>query len=282
MLYNTRTDLASEARKLLSPEIGEEQGIIAREETLYGLPVVAVEIISDGGAKALGKPQGKYYTLTLPPRFERGAPDFSAAARAVGALIRRCAPSGVTDCLIAALGNPDITPDALGSLAAESVLVTRHLKRHAVPGFDALSSTALCRTGVLGTTGVESAAQLRALTREVTPELIIAVDALAGCEVEGLCRTVQISSGGIAPGSGVGNDREVLSRESLGVPVVAVGVPTVIDAAAFAPDEGLRGMFVTPRDIDALVRAAGRVIGYGINLALNPDISVEDIDLLVG
>lgn len=282
MLYNTRTDLASEARKLLSPEIGEEQGIIAREETLYGLPVVAVEIISDIGAKALGKPQGKYYTLTLPPRFERGAPDFSAAARAVGALIRRCAPSGVTDCLIAALGNPDITPDALGSLAAESVLVTRHLKRHAVPGFDALSSTALCRTGVLGTTGVESAAQLRALTREVTPELIIAVDALAGCEVEGLCRTVQISSGGIAPGSGVENDREVLSRKSLGVPVVAVGMPTVIDAAAFAPDEGLRGMFVTPRDIDALVRAAGRVIGYGINLALNPDISVEDIDLLVG
>lgn len=282
MLYNTRTDLASEARKLLSPEIGEEQGIIAREETLYGLPVVAVEIISDIGAKALGKPQGKYYTLTLPRRFERGAPDFSAAARAVGALIRRCAPSGVTDCLIAALGNPDITPDALGSLAAESVLVTRHLKRRAVPGFDALSSTALCRTGVLGTTGVESAAQLRALTREVTPELIIAVDALAGCEVDGLCRTVQISSGGIAPGSGVGNDREVLSRESLGVPVVAVGVPTVIDAAAFAPDEGLRGMFVTPRDIDALVRAAGRVVGYGINLALNPDISVEDIDLLVG
>lgn len=282
MLYNTRTDLASEARKLLSPEIGEEQGIIARKETLYGLPVVAVEIISDIGAKALGKPQGKYYTLTLPPRFERGAPDFSAAARAVGALIRRCAPSGVTDCLIAALGNPDITPDAFGSLAAESVLVTRHLKRRAVPGFDALSSTALCRTGVLGTTGVESAAQLRALTREVTPELIIAVDALAGCEVDGLCRTVQISSGGIAPGSGVGNDREVLSRESLGVPVVAVGVPTVIDAAAFAPDEGLRGMFVTPRDIDALVRAAGRVVGYGINLALNPDISVEDIDLLVG
>lgn len=279
MLYNTRTDLANEARKLLSPEIGEEQGIIAREETLYGLPVVAVEIISDSGAKALGKPQGKYYTLTLPPRFERGAPDFSAAD---GALIRRCAPGGVSDCLIAALGNPDITPDALGSLAAESVLVTRHLKRRAVPGFDALSSTALCRTGVLGTTGVESAAQLRALTHEVTPELIIAVDALAGCEVEGLCRTVQISSCGIAPGSGVGNDREVLSRESLGVPVVAVGVPTVIDAAAFAPDEGLRGMFVTPRDIDALVRAAGRVIGYGINLALNPDISVEDIDLLVG
>lgn len=282
MLYNTRTDLASEVRKLLSPEIGEEQGIIAREETLYGLPVVAVEIISDIGAKALGKPQGKYYTLTLPPRFERGAPDFSTAARAVGALIRRCAPSGVTDCLIAALGNPDITPDALGSLAAESVLVTRHLKRRAVPDFDTLASAALCRTGVLGTTGVESATQLRALTREVTPQLIIAVDALAGCEVEGLCRTVQISSGGIAPGSGVGNDREVLSRESLGVPVVAVGVPTVIDAAAFAPDEGLRGMFVTPRDIDALVRAAGRVIGYGINLALNPDISVEDIDLLVG
>lgn len=282
MLYNTRTDLASEARKLLSPEIGEAQGIIAHEETLHGLPVVAVEIISDIGAKSLGKPQGKYYTLTLPPRFERGAPDFPAAARAVGALIRRCAPNGVSRCLIAALGNPDITPDALGSLAAESVLVTRHLKRHAVPGFDALSSTVLCRTGVLGTTGVESAAQLRALTREVNPRLIIAVDALAGCEVEGLCRTVQISSGGIAPGSGVGNDREVLSRESLGVPVVAVGVPTVIDAAAFATDEGLRGMFVTPRDIDALVRAAGRVIGYGINLALNPDISVEDIDLLVG
>lgn len=282
MLYNVRTDIASEARELNSVRVGGEHGVLAAEETLHGLNVLTVDIISERGERALSKPRGKYCTLRLPSHFERGAAEFHSAARAVAELIRRCAPGGVTSCLIAALGNPDITPDALGSLAASSVIVTRHLKHHDVPGFESLGNVALCRTGVLGTTGVESAAQIAALAREVHPQLVIAVDALAGGETDTLGRTIQISSSGIAPGSGVKNDRTPLTRDTLGVPVVAVGVPTVIDAAAFGGGDELAGMFVTPREIDSLVRASARIIGYGINLALHPGLTVEDVDMLVG
>ncbi len=283
MPLNCRTDLASEARELLSDDIGEARGIRAREETVHGHRVVAVEVMSDEGARLLGKPAGRYFTLFLDGRIERGAERFESAAQAVAELIRRCMDgASVRSCLVAALGNPDITPDALGSLAAGSILVTRHLKSAAVDGFEGFTSTALCRTGVLGTTGVESAAQIRSLVRETQPELVIAIDALAGSELGGLCRTVQICDSGIAPGSGVGNNREELSRAGLGVPVIAVGVPTVVDAAALAPGEALRGMFVTPRDINALVRAAGRLIGYGVNLALHTGLTVADIDMLAG
>lgn len=283
MLYNGRTDLASEARELLSPEIGEKRGILAREEEIEGLHCTAVEVISEEGAAVLGKPQGKYFTLELGGHFQRGDESFEAAAQAVAELIRRCAGGRkIRRCLIAALGNPDITPDALGSLAAANIIVTRHLKSAAPQEFAGFIDTALCRTGVLGTTGVESAAQIRALTNMIKPELVIAIDALAGAELERLCRCVQVSSAGIAPGSGVGNDREELTRASLGVPVVALGVPTVIDAGSVAEADALRGMFVTPRNIDSAVRAAARVIGYGVNLALHAGLSVSDVDMLVG
>lgn len=282
MPLHTRTDLASEAHALLDPAVSAARGIIAREETLCSLSVTAVEIVTEQGAQLIGKPIGKYYTLRLPPRFERGAQQFVSAADAAAQLILRCAPARFSSCLVAALGNPDITPDALGSIAASSVLVTRHLKRLCTPGFEKLSSAALCRTGVLGTTGVESAVQLSAFVREIKPDLVLAVDALAGSEPRDLCRTLQVSSAGIAPGSGVGNDRMPLSRDTLGVPVVSVGVPTIIDAAAFGAQAELAGMFVTPRDIDSSVRAAARVIGYGIDLALHPGLTVGDIDLLIG
>lgn len=283
MLLHTRTDLASEAHALLSPTVTEYDGIAAHEEELHGLHVVSVEILNANGAALINKPIGKYYTLTLNGRFERGAQQFTSAACAIGELIRRCAGvDNIGSCLVAALGNPDITPDAVGSIAASNILVTRHLKKGSVPGFEGFSSSALCRTGVLGTTGVESAAQIRALVDVVRPQFVIAVDALAGSDMSTLCRTVQVCSSGIAPGSGVGNDREALCEDTLGVPVIAIGVPTVIDASAFADNKELKGMFVTPRDIDSLVRAAGKLIGYGINLAVHKGLRVEDIDMLVG
>ena len=240
-----------------------------------------VEILDERGAAALGKPRGKYYTLELASRFERGAESFPDAAAAVAELISRCAGDfGDNPVLIAALGNPDITPDALGSLAAAHIIVTRHLKGE--PGFEAFRATALCRTGVLGTTGVESARQIKTLCAELHPALVIAIDALAGSDLSRLCRSVQVCDAGIAPGSGVGNDREKLDRAFLGVPVVAIGVPTVIDAAAFTDEPGVGAMFVTPRGIDSSVRAAGRLIGYGVDLALHRALSVADIDMLVG
>lgn len=284
MFKGARTDLASEAKSLWQEGAGETaklSGVAAREELIHDMPVTAVEILDGNGAKALGKPVGKYYTLELGAVIGRGAPEFSEAAAALGELISRCFRRGVPELtLIAALGNPNITPDALGCLAAESVLVTRHLKQSLPQQFGAFRATALCRTGVLGTTGIESGAQIKYLCRQLKPDCVIAVDALACSDVSRLCRTVQISSGGIAPGSGIGNDREALSEENLGVPVIAVGMPTVIDASGLS--EEATPLFVTPRDIDCSVRAAAKLIGYGIDLALHEGLSVSDIDMLVG
>lgn len=285
MFKGTRTDLASEARSLWQESAGktsELSGVVAREETLRGIPVTAVEILNDNGAKALGKPVGKYYTLELGAVIGRGAPEFPDAAAVVGELIARCfgdKPPELT--LIASLGNPNITPDALGCLAAENVLVTRHLKQSLPEQFGAFRATVLCRTGVLGTTGIESGAQIKYLCAELRPDCVIAIDALACSDISRLCRTVQISSSGIAPGSGVGNNREALNREYLGVPVIAVGMPTVIDAGSLAGEDA-PALFVTPRDIDCSVRSAAKLIGYGIDLALHDGLTVTDIDMLVG
>ena len=282
MLYQGRTDIATESFRQLdgsAGELTEKQGVIAVQEHLHGLELMAVDILNETGAQALGKPIGKYFTLDLPQRFERGAEQFEAAVRAVGDLIVRCSEKR-DSVLVAALGNPDITPDALGSLAASGIIVTRHLKQQAPADFAVFSSLALCRPGVLGTSGVESAQQVKLLCSLLSPDLVIVIDALAGADLDRLCRCVQISTAGISPGSGVGNDRQELSAETLGVPVIAMGIPTVIDAGIFG-EEGLSGLFVTPRSIDALVRSGAQVIAYGINLAVHQGLGIGDIDMLV-
>ena len=277
-MFSIRTDMADELRR---QHAGELPGVRCEQETLRGLPVFAVEVLNAEGEKALGKPQGRYFTLTLPRWFDRGAEDFEAAVRALAELIGRCLPARRGEVLAAALGNPDITPDALGSLAAASLLVTRHLKERDPENFSRFCSLALCRPGVLGTSGIESAMQVATLCTALRPQLVVVIDALAGSEAEQLCRCVQVSDAGLSPGSGVGNDRQELSKKTLGVPVLTLGMPTVIDAGFFGGGE-LRGMFVTPRDVDSLVRAGGRLIAYALNLALHPGIDIADIDALVG
>ena len=284
MAFMGRTDLACEALSLQELEKVREHGIVAESSFIHGLELFSVEVISSEGAALLGKPTGKYYTLSLGSHFPLSSESLTSSANAISELIGKCAPylNNESTVLIAALGNPDITPDAIGPLTAANVLVTAHLKKRGIEGFENFSSTVLCRTGVLGTTGVESAAQIRSLCAAIKPQLVIAVDALAGTEVSRLCRSVQICDSGISPGSGVGNDREELSRDSLGVPVIALGVPTVIDASALSEQKGIEHMFVTPRDIDSLVRSSGRILGYGINMALHPGLSIEDMEMLVG
>jgi len=285
MPVNARTDLASEAHRLWQQsENGcrELPGVSLREYRLEGLPVTAVEILDHRGEEALEKPVGKYFTLELEKQFDRGAPGFPAAAAALSRILRQCLPADASRFLIAALGNPDITPDALGPLAASHILVTRHLRQAAPADFSFFREVCLSRTGVLGTTGMESAAQIQCLCQRFQPDCVLAVDALAGADVSRLCSTIQISSTGIAPGSGVGNDREALNEDFLGIPVLAIGMPTVIDASLLSQDPALSSLFVTPRSIDASVRAAGKLIGYGINLALHKGLRLEDVDLLVG
>ena len=280
MVINGRTDLASEVRRRLcdGASVTELPGVRAREERIGAFPVTTVEILDARGVKALGKPEGRYITMELPSRLQDC---LSPAAEVLANLIRRCAGPLPPRVLLAALGNPDITPDALGSLAAAQLLVTEHLKQADPVSFAAFRATLLCRPGVLGTSGVESARQIRALCRETRPDLVIAIDALAGADLQLLCRSVQICNSGIAPGSGVGNCREALNRETLDIPVLAIGVPTVVDASALSPDPSLRGMFVTPRSIDSQVRACAKLIAWGVNLALHEGLSTEEMSQLL-
>ena len=281
MITQYRTDIASEAlgaEKLSAPI----PGLNWARETLHGLPVISVEIRGQEASRKLSKPEGLYFTLDIGDESELRGESFVSAAKAIAQVLQRCFSQVKNCCLIAALGNPDITPDAIGPLTASNVLVTKHLKEQQNILFENFSSVALCRTGVLGTSGIESARQIKSLCRELEPDFVIAIDALAGNEADKLCRSVQISTGGIAPGSGVKNDRMELNGLSLGVPVIAVGVPTVIDAGSLCGDKKLSEMFVTPRGIDSQVRSCAKLIGYGINLALHKGITVTDIDMLVG
>ncbi len=280
---NPRTDLASEAHRLLKngrQDLSPLPGIEAREETRNGFSLFRVDVLDERGAQALGKPRGAYLTLEAERFFPRGDARFPLLAETLASLIRERLDGDGGAALVVGLGNAEITPDALGPLAVRHVFPTRHLKRNGLAPFADCAEVAVCAPGVLAASGIESARQVAALCREIRPARVLVLDALAGAEPERLCRTVQLADSGIAPGSGVGNDRAPLSRESLGVPVLAIGVPTVLDAACFG-DETLRGWFVTPKSIDESVRCAARLLGYAIDLALHPGLTLADIEALL-
>ena len=297
-MFINRTDLALEARELWQESAERTTrlaGVKAIKSKQEGYPVTRVEILDERGEEALGKPRGSYLTIDLATFWQRKADFFERAVRAVGGQLKTLLPpEGAA--LVVGLGNRAMTPDAVGPLAADSVLITRHLIAAMPKHFAGFRPVAVQRTGVLGTTGVESAEAVRGLVEQVQPSMVIAVDALASRRVGRVCATVQLSDTGIIPGSGVGNHRAALNQETLGVPVVSIGIPTVVDAATLAVDlleeagvehvdgDKLRGnrqnMMVTPQDIDQQVRDLSKVVGYGINWALQ-DLEIEEINALL-
>ena len=297
-MVNRRTDLALEAFELWRESAEATTrltGVRSRERKSEGYPVTKVEILDRRGEQALGRPAGTYVTLDLTAYWKRTPDFFARAVRATGRALKALLPETDGAALVIALGNPDMTPDSVGPLAAENVLVTRHLIEAMPRQFAGFRPVAAFRTGVLGTTGVETAEAVRALVDRIRPALVIAIDALASRRRTRLCNTVQLSDTGILPGSGVGNHRAALDRQSVGVPVLAIGVPTVVDAVTLAADlleehgheldetalrNGHDGLMVTPRDIDAQVRDLAKVVGYGVNWALQ-DLEVEDINALL-
>ncbi|MDO4816731.1 MAG: GPR endopeptidase [Bacillota bacterium] len=277
-----RTDLALDAHEKHSQALGDISGAALKKFDIRGFTVTELNISSPDASNLLCKPIGNYYTIEIKKFIERRENSFTDAAETVAELLRRFeAVANAGSFLIACLGNEKITPDAIGPITADSLIVTRHLISSAPETFASFSSVAVLRTGVLGTSGIESADSLKAICREIKPDCVIAVDALASWELERLCKTVQLCDSGISPGSGVGNNRAQLNSETLGIPVIAMGVPTVIDAAAFTDEESATGLFVTPRNIDELVSSVSRLIAYGINIALHDGLTVSDIDLLV-
>lgn len=286
-MLTIRTDLAAEAHELWqqnSAKTTSLSGVRARDEEIEGLSLHRVEILSEEGSRALRKPRGTYLTLDVSPFFRHEAESFSRVTRAIGDLLRPLLPEKGT-VLVAGIGNAAMTPDALGPRTLDHLLITRHLSS-VLPDF---RSTAAIAAGVLGTTGIEVAEWVKGVAHRVRPEAVILVDALAARSVDRLCTTIQIADSGLVPGSGVGNHRMALSRDSLGVPVISVGVPTVVEAATLARDltgrdEDLSGkstLFVTPDSIDIKIRDLAKLLGYGIDLALHPDLTEEDLAALL-
>ena len=297
-MFAKRTDLALEARELWQESAGKTTrltGVKAVKRKQEGYPVTRVDILDSRGEEALGKPRGSYLTVDLTTFWQRKSDFFQRAVRAVGTPLKELLPTE-GPVLVVGLGNRAMTPDAVGPLTADHVLVTRHLISAMPRQFSGFRPVSVLRSGVLGTTGVESAEAVRGLASEVKPACVIAVDALASRRVGRVCAAVQLSDTGIIPGSGVGNHRHPLNAETLGVPVIAIGVPTVVDSATLAADlleetgvtdydeEKLRtsrqNLMVTPRDIDQQVRDLGKVIGYGINWALQ-DLDIDEMTALL-
>lgn len=270
-----RTDLAMEERELRASELPD--GVRCRERQERGVRITDVEIRDKGGEAALHKPMGRYVTLELEDAQIRCAPSDCAAAVSAE-LTALLPPEGPF--LVIGLGNRAVTPDAIGPMTLRQVLATRHLRTALPDLFGSFREVSTLPTGVLGDTGLESAEIVRSLVRETNPRCVLAVDALASARPERLCRSIQLTDAGIAPGSGVHNDRRPLCRDSLGVPVLGIGVPTVCDLRSLVETE--EEMIVTPGKIDAQISDLARILGAAINQALHPEIPPEDLAEFVG
>ena len=283
----TRTDLALEGVEQLRQggDISRLDGVCAAEYTRQGYGVTDVRVATKQAAEAVGKPEGRYVTIDLRPYFRREEGFFARAVGCLASELRTLLPGVGEDwpVLVAGLGNRGMTADAVGPLALESLLVTRHMVRSLPRQFRGFTPVSALAPGVLAATGMEALELLRGAVQATGCAAVIAVDALAARSRERLCATVQLGDTGLIPGSGVGNHRKAIDKTTLGVPVVAVGVPTVIAAHLLGdgqPEDD--PLFLTPRDIDGKVRELGRVIGYGVTLALQEGLSVEDVTGLLG
>ena len=288
-----RTDLAMERAQ----DSGNMGGVCMWNTQAGPFSICEIEIQSAEAAERLQKPAGRYITLETPPIHGLSAEERQALAREMAERLAPLLPP-FGDVLTVGLGNRHITSDALGSRVAEGVLVTRHLK-DTLP--DSLRGrlrgvSALC-PGVLGVTGMETADMVRGAVEQTRPSAVIAIDALSARACGRIGTAIQITDTGILPGSGVGNHRAGLTRDTLGVPVVAIGVPTVVYSAVIVrdalaalraehPEELARqltdqDMVVTPREIDQMVGELGQVLSMGINLALQPRMDANEIATLM-
>ena len=285
-----RTDLALERQEALQG--APLPGVSTESTQTNGMRITRIRVLDARGESALGKPRGQYITAEVPP-FKRSAELTDDMIGALADALRALLPPAGT-VLVAGLGNADIAPDALGPKFSSLVLATRHIGQELADaaGLGTLRPVVSVVPGVLGKTGMETGELLRGAVQTVSPSAVVTVDALAARRLSRLGCTVQMADTGVTPGSGVGNARAELSRESLGVPVIALGVPTVVDAATLVRDlthgdtddtllrEGA-DMMITPREIDLVIERAARLLALTVNKALQPHLSVQDILTLV-
>ncbi len=291
-----RTDLALEAREIAGEYLSGVEYSVKNDDEIE---IEKLLVKTDKASRMLNKPKGTYITMELPPLtndFRDTDNRLVTIAKEISSLLP---VNGLV--LVAGLGNIEITPDALGPKVAQGVLATRHISGEIAKstGLDKLRPVAVLKTGVTGQTGIETGEHLLSVVKRIKPTAIIVIDALASRKLERLGCTLQISDTGISPGAGVGNHRTKINSETMGVPVIAIGVPTVVDAVTLATDllnisnekdsislveqvspKG-RTMVVTPKEIDLLVSRAAKLISLSINYALQPEFEMQDLIALL-
>lgn len=297
-----RTDLAMEATE----PYGAQQipGVeIINDEVAEGIRRVKVIISSEDGEKALGKKMGTYVTLETDGLAYGDTELDENCAKVLAAEIKSMAGESIEgSVLVAGLGNRMVTPDALGPEVCDMVFVTRHIHEYVPEGIDErMGNVSAISPGVLGITGVETGEIIEGVVERIKPSLIVVIDSLASRNIDRVRTTIQIADTGIAPGSGIGNKRKAIDKETLGVPVLAIGVPLVVYASTIAQDlmeaamdktnmKDLRmkrlfesmmdvegaDMIVTPKEIDKVVKDLARIISDGLNIALHKKLTLEE------
>ena len=302
--YEKRTDLAIEVRESFPKDHIEVEGVVLTEERKAGgnLKVTTVEIKDENGAKQMKKPIGTYVTLELNPDMPGGMlweEETDSIAKELGSILQymieeaaRKGEKAGKVILLSGLGNRFATPDALGPYVLENVCMNRHIKKEFGKHWGGGSSYTLCgiAPGVMSQTGMETGEILKGIIGKVQPDILLVIDSLASRSVKRLCRTIQITNTGISPGAGIGNNRNQINEETMGIPVIAIGVPTVVDAATIIYEalenalskegytekeiysffriisgENVKNLFVTPKDIDEEIRQVGKMIAVGLS-----------------
>jgi len=274
-----RTDLAVE---IFSDDAVSES--IHISERGRNFRITEIKIDDDSHIDILGKGKGTYITLES-KNLSEISENYETIAEELSEELKKIIPEG--EILVAGIGNSDITPDAIGPLTAKKILATRHLQKELYESDNFLCSlrkVSCIAGGVLGQTGIETAEIINAVCKQIHPSAIIAVDALACSDISRLGTTIQITDTGISPGSGVANSRCEISEKVLGIPVIAIGVPSVVDMYTIIrnftdtePNGQIPNMLVTPRDVDRLVERVSQLIALGINLALQPALDFHDV-----
>ncbi|MBR7142850.1 MAG: GPR endopeptidase [Clostridia bacterium] len=287
------TDLAYEAMEQ-ADEAAKARGVTSRTQQKGELNVTTVQVLNDRGAEAIGKPQGTYVTLDYGQIWQRSYEDFCRAAEEISTqLLALGLPEEPAPVLVIGLGNMDITPDSLGPRTASRIFVTRHLLEQDPALFQDWRprSVSCIAPGVLGKTGVEAVEVVRGLMDKVRPSCLLVIDSLAARSISRLSVTLQMTDTGIRPGAGVGNTRPHFSRETLGVPVIGIGVPTVVSARTMAEDllkrelprqDEASAFFVTPKDIGHILEEVSKLLARGINGALHRGVDPEELERLAG
>lgn len=320
-MRNIRTDLAVEAKELYEEQNKERiSGIKINEYFDSGVKITDVDILDENGEKNMGKPIGKYITLEMPETFMHDKDVMDDVSRVFSKSLSdiiKLDKSMTT--LVVGLGNWNVTPDALGPKVVSRLMITRHLKELVPDKIDEnIRPVCAISPGVLGLTGIETGEIIKSLADKIKPNLIVCIDALASRKTERVNKTIQVGNTGISPGSGIGNRRMEISEKTLGIPVIAIGIPTVVHAATLANDTidialdelinkstkgsefytmlknldreekqnlinevlypELGNMIVTPKEIDLVIDVVSKIVANGINIALQPALGLEDIN----